>query len=329
MSQGPLLPWDVLARPTAQTTISTRRVPGSPHDFFWGLDAVGQVLLVLLLPGKPPPKQSLPRLRGIDVSVQKLGGASSAGLLLTLTEERNTDLFAHFCRDVIQSAATAKDNVEAVQAVLLRTLRWHALLKRGVGRLSLLRQQGLLGELLFLETLLPPRKPAAEAIEAWKGPERAPKDFLLGDVGVEVKTRVASGQDAVRISSEDQLARAGYSSLFLHVVDIQQSSATLPNALTLRGIVDRLRSSLETTAPQAVESYDEKLEDAGYLEDDDYSDVHWLLRGTRLFEVTEDFPRIDGRNGLSPAVSRVEYRLDLTLCDAFLRKPDALWQVLG
>lgn len=328
MTAGDALPWDVLARPAAQTNVSTRRVAGSPHDFFWGLDSAGRVLLILLLEGEGPPRQSLPRLRGIDLSVQELGGTSGAGLLLTLTEERNTDLFAYLCRDVVQSAASAKDNAEAVQAVLLRTLRWHALLKRGAGRLSLERQQGLLGELLFVESELLPRKPAAAAVEAWKGPERAPKDFVFGDVGVEIKTRVASGQDAVRISSEEQLSRSGFSSLFLFVFDVQMCSAGSLGALTLRGVVDRLRSLIESAAPQSVEGYDDKMEEAGYLEDDDYSDVHWLVRGTRLFEVTEDFPRIDGRAGLSPAVSRVEYTLDLTLCGAHVREPDALWQVL-
>ena len=132
----------------------------------------------------------------------------------------------------------------------------------------------------------------------------------------------------MRISSEEQLARSGFSSLFLHVVDIQQASQNSAGALNLRGVVARLRSALDTSVPEAVEFYDAKLLEAGYLEEDDYSDVHWVIRGTRLFEVTEDFPRIDGRTDLSPAVSKVEYGLDLTFCDAFLREPSALSEVL-
>jgi hypothetical protein len=322
------LPWAVLTRPLASTTVNTRRVADSTHDFYWGVDATGRVLLILLLEDEGPPTKSLPRLRGIEIAVQDLGGTSGAGLLLALTEDRYTDLFGYLCRDVVKSAASATSNQEAVQAVLMRTLRWHALLKRGTGRLSVESQQGLIGELLFMEDELLPRRPSAEAIDAWKGPEGGPKDFVIRDAGIEVKTRSATGQDVVRISSEGQLARAGFADLFLFVVDVQKTTDDRSGSFTLRQVVDRVRASVDAGAPQAVEAYDSKLVEAGYLDEDDYSEIFWAIPQVRLFEVLGEFPRIDGGTELSPAVSRVEYSLDLQFCDAFLRERDALQRVL-
>ena len=108
---------------------------GSDHDFYWGRDVAGRVLLILLLKTARPPKESLPSLRGIEVTVQDLGGTSSAGLILTLNEARNTDLFAHLCRDIVQSASSTRDNNEAVQAALQRPTAGMRF-KQGTGRLS-------------------------------------------------------------------------------------------------------------------------------------------------------------------------------------------------
>ena len=144
-----------------------------PWDFFWARGLDGRVLLTLSHATGSAPTTTLPRLRDIEVTLSPPDD-------FKLLDSNQRDIFQTLCRDIISAAAQVESEAEAVSAALMRTWRWHHLLRGGRGTLlSPEEQRGLLGELFVLERLLLPRIDASSAVTAWRGPLGAPKDFEI------------------------------------------------------------------------------------------------------------------------------------------------------
>jgi hypothetical protein len=97
---------------------------------------------------------------------------------------RNFYIFATAVADAI-----LQDQKSALDAVRLELQMLGALLETKP-LLSLERQVGLLGELLFLEHLI--KKIGPIAISAWMGPRGEPHDFRFNNIEIEVKTTTGS-----------------------------------------------------------------------------------------------------------------------------------------
>ena len=136
------------------------------------------VLLTLHLAAESAPTNRLPRLRDIEVSLWPPDESGTQILAFKLLNSNQQDIFQNLCRDIVSVAARADYEAEAVSVALLRTWRWHHLLRSGRGTLlSQEEQKGLLGELFVLERLLLPNIDAYSAVRAWRGPLGSPKDF--------------------------------------------------------------------------------------------------------------------------------------------------------
>jgi hypothetical protein len=204
-----------------------------------------------------------------------------------------------------------------------RTWKWHALLKNEADpRLSLEEQQGLVGELLFLEMLLGRTDPAA-AIGYWRGPLGAPKDFLVNGSAAELKCR-QGGRPYVKISSEHQLDRDGLTALFLVVVELTPASEQVDGAFTLDDLVTRLRSLVDHVSPRQTAQFNGLLATAGFLDQHNYSDRWWLQIGLRVFEVGEGFPCVVPTM-LPSGITETRYHLDLGACASFSTDEDRLF----
>ena len=162
----------------------------------------------------------------------------------------------------------------------------------------------------MLERLLLPRMGASAAVTAWHGPLGSPKDFEVGRLAIEVKTRRGGATPSVAIASEDQLDESGVDSLFLFVIDLDQAPADATGAMTVRNVADRLRQRLFSLDPAAADVFDTLLSAAGIRPEDDYSDSHWLEGLSRLYLVTGEFPRI-ARTEVRSGVSHVRYAISL------------------
>ena len=184
-------PWKDLSPPSVAKAISAKRVDaGIPWDFFWARSFDGFCLLVVQHAEDSTPQGKLPHLQGIEVSETDGTDGVQRLLILKLLDSSQRDLFHRLCSDILSCAETAKSEKEMLGVVLSRTWRWHHLLRGGSDRrLSAEEQKGLIGELLVLERYLFPSCLPMEALSAWGGPMGSPKDFEMGQVGIEVKAR--------------------------------------------------------------------------------------------------------------------------------------------
>lgn len=314
-------PWADIGR--AGGSLTLRRVdPLHPADFFWARDADGSCALVLIVSDGTTVDEPRPVLNGIRI-IEAPDQDGKNAFVLVLKREEDRELFRHLCDDIVDACRSKAGDQAFLASTIRRAWKWHSLLRGGANqRLGPQEQQGLIGELLFLERLVNHLTPKA-AIEAWRGPLDEPKDFVFSDRAVEVKARHV-GKDAVKISSEHQLQVIDGQQLSLAVVALSPSIAEAPGGISLDSLVQRVREAVITLDPSADEGFDARLLSAGYSTEQDYSDTWWLPVATSAYAVGEGFPRIEA-TGLPEGVSLVTYWLRLDLCAPFEHAYDDLF----
>lgn len=219
---------------------------------------------------------------------------------------RDSELVRVFDRLVIEILEVAERTGERLDLVQARALvEWRHLLSAARGRISHETATGLFGELTILCHLA--KTEPQLALDAWVGPTLAVRDFCHGTRAIEVKSRVVSSEERVRISSLDQLDGRDLDSLMLAVVDVED---------------DEFGRSLGQLADHAVSlgvprlALNDRLEGfgfvAGMVGDDDRRMSTVRLRA---WKVEADFPALTGAaiDALAQrAIIGVNYGLDLT-----------------
>ena len=322
-------PWREIEPPNISHSVNARRVHAElPWHFFWARGADRNILLTLRHAAESAPGTPLPKLRDIEMTLSQPDHSNTRILAIKLLDPGQQDIFHALCQDIISAAAQADSEAQAVSVALMRTWRWHHLLRGGRGAaLSPEEQKGLLGEMLVLERLLLPSMGASAAVTAWRGPLGSPKDFEIGRVAIEVKTRRGGATPSVAITSEDQLDESGVDSLFLYVIELDDAPADAVDGLTIRDVADRVRERLLSLDPGAADVFDTLLSAAGLRPEDDYSNSRWLEGLSRIYLVAGEFPRI-ARNEVRPGVSHIRYAISLIDCELFLASASTLTEAL-
>lgn len=203
------------------------------------------------------------------------------------------------------------------------------MLKGGLDeRLSNEEQKGLIGELRVLELVLLPRFSACDALEFWRGPEGAPKDFSIGNISIEAKAKRGAAQPYIAVTSENQLDEQGINRLFLAVTYIDEAAPELQNALTLTEYVERITNIAMANDAGSLGYLEGRLGEAGYSSEHDYSDQYWMIGKTRWYHVTGNFPRLSG-SSMPDGLRKVTYSLDLSACDDWERDIASVESVLN
>ena len=295
------MPWTPIAPGRA------RRVDADHvADFFWSVSNQGESQLILDFP-TPKEDPSLPRLRGLVIAITQAGQDQSR-LVLRLADESLRDVFWRLCQDIIETSRIAKGEESAAHIAIRRAWRWHHLLRGGAnGLLSPEEQKGLIGEIHVLKQLLTFMEPS-DALESWRGPLGAPKDFEIGLKALEAKARRSAAAPKVTINSEYQLDSDGLDLLLLHVVDV--SAAVEGAGFTLTDAVRSLTGELQAIDEGLLGPVEDRLSAAGFSWAHDYSDFRWEEGQHRLYNVRDAFPRIVATD-VPTGIGRVKYELDL------------------
>ncbi len=299
--------------------VDTRRVDANGRwNFFWAVMPRADVALVLQLATLPKPMPDLPRLKNLEIRFQTLPGGPI--LYIRLKDNAQLELFETLCRDVVAAGELADTEATALERAILRTFRWHYLLRGGKAEvLSEDAQKGLIGEIEVLKLLIAGLG-AKAALTAWTGPSGAPKDFELRSDCVEVKARRGASQPYVKIANEHQLSDVPDRRLWLAILAVDKVQP--PHGHTLTERVAEVTELLERTEPSSIREWDLRLADAGYDFLHDYSPWRWIVSEPEFHAVSDGFPRISAPVPLG--VSNVTYALALSACAPF----SASWKVV-
>jgi hypothetical protein len=153
-----------------------------PADLYAALDAQGRPGLLLVCPAEPPRHITL---HAVDITiVQRADGRWNMGLWLRTAPL--LPIFGQVCQDLVEVTRDVPREATA-RALFDRLLRWKRLLEPGNAGLTLAKLRGLIGEVIVLRECLA-KWPAAEVVDAWRGPLEEDQDFALPGLLVEVKT---------------------------------------------------------------------------------------------------------------------------------------------
>lgn len=310
-------PWDSIAVP--QSDLKLIRVDDKHHhDFSWGKDASGKLLLVLALPGADAEelRKRKIELNGIKADIRQLAESGNIYFQLTLQSTDNTDIFHTLCNDIIEKTRTVPDLQIALALVYQRLERWRAFLSKTTKNILTLQEiQGLFAELFFLEECVDKKHVTAQAaVEGWQGPLGAPHDFIFGPEAVEIKSLSGSFADGVRISHEGQLT-SHLNHLYMHVVFLVQDF-DCNTGLSLNQLIQRIRAKL---TGEVLVTFDSRLFEFGYIDIPDYDRPCFSVSQARTYEVLDGFPRLTPEN-IPQGISEVSYFIRFASIENFLIK---------
>lgn len=253
-------------------------------------------------------------LSEIEVSLFKDSSFPDSKFLLIQLVNRDCrvrDIFAAICGNIANTIQSVSSEREAVLLVVSQMRKWQDLFSKKIKTtLSVQEQQGLFGELSFLQKLICSSMDKVHAVKSWVGPNMNPQDFQSELWAVEVKTITANKFPNVLINSELQLDESTISKLYLYnmVVEI------LPvDGKTLPGLIDELRDILSQET-YAANLFENKLLYSGYFDTDKdvYKERHYYIRKENYYLVQGEFPRIKKEN-LLLGVSDVKYSISLAV----------------
>lgn len=255
-----------------------------------------------------------PSARGFDVFPETVrpGPHGTVRLCLIHADARAAELFRLLAHDIAGAVSRTDHRLNAARAVVDRLRVWQAFFRRDMEGLTREEQEGLFGELLFLEALLDAGLAADSAISAWQGPSGAPRDFSLPACQIEVKA--GTSRDGFFVSSLDQLDTDSAGVLLVAFSELEE----MPEGTSLPDVVSRIAARLRSASLRAADAFEDRLLQSGYLavQSGSYSLRRWRVVRRSFFRVTGDFPRIR-RAELRSGVVDVRYRVALSQCLPF------------
>jgi hypothetical protein len=286
-----------------------------PLDFYLGRESSGEWVLLLITEEH---SKSSREYQAIHVVCRQRHDGRWA-LLFRLMRQELEKLFSLLCEDLVESSRNLQDPSKYASFVLARFARWQKLLEQGhSGLLDEAAIRGLIGELLFLEKKAIPSRGLREAVNGWVGPLSAARDFRFPEHEYEVKT-IRLGTNRVIISSAEQLdLPVNLLDLFIVLLDDAEPESH-PEAFTLLNIVGRLKELMESDSV-ALETFESRLLDAGFVMRDEYSERAYIFRQFRGFRVEEDFPAIR-RSQLPVGIGKVSWELEIPAILSFELNP--------
>lgn len=250
-----------------------------------------------------------------------------ATLELILEDRNYSDIFSSLVQDIITNCSKEQTERKMVQSLFNRLQMWkHFLEHYGSEGLNDMQQRGLYGELRFLRDFIIPELGISEAVQSWKGPQKAQHDFQISGVAIEAKTGSEKQPQKVRVSSEQQLDDHGFHALFLFYISLKE---VVGSSETLENIVEEIRA-LCVEQPDTLNEFNNLMILAGYIDShrEKYSQKGYVNRSSYIFRVEEDFPRITERD-LKIGVGNVEYTIDLSACLPYSVEEDDLRKIIA
>lgn len=251
------------------------------------------------------------KFKGVEIFPLEL--ENSVELNVFLLENELIEIFSLLIENIIDELQSVNNEKDALLKILNTILKWKKLFdKINFQGLSLEQQKGLIGELLFIDSLLNHEIPLAKIFNSWTGPEFEDKDFIFGAMGTEIKF-TSSKNPSLKITSERQLDNQNLSNLFL---TLYTTVETKNNGFSLNSLVEQIKSKIDVDL-EALKLFNEKLIIAGYndVDYDNYNKLYCLV-DSYYFNISTEFPKIT-KNQLALGIYNTSYSIELSALDKF------------
>lgn len=226
---------------------------------------------------------------------------------LALTDKESWWIFKMLCLAIYEELSNheCSTNDEFVARLNKVLQRYASFFRTARSAFSAEQALGLYGELLFLRNQLIPRYGIEQALHFWKGPEAAPKDFVLLTAEFEVKTTLDSGNARIiHISNLKQLSETPGKPLYLLLYTLRQTDEGCGQ--TLNALVDNIRMHCSDKA----ELLFNLLQKSKYDRASVFSEVPYEIANQNYYAIGADFPRLT-TDSVPPELFSAKYSLNL------------------
>lgn len=292
---------------------SRRRVDSETlHNLFWITDLQGNYGFYLKRNRRFESTETTAKLKGISI-IKRNSQDDIGELFLILKNKEDWQIFYALCEDLVAVAHRYDSEDQMLSAVEVRLKRWQQLLKQDRSQeMTLEKQMGLFTELLCLKDIIAPKVGFRQAVFSWVGPEFDKQDFLIDNAIIEVKSYRTSKGAVVHVSSLYQL-HSEKEPLFLVSYGLTRSN----DGLSIEDIAQEIKKLLYEKAPDAVDAFDTKLMEYGYIPEIIKEPLYqFIVDKRRAFLVSDEFPKIFPSDIKSQIVS-VNYSIDLSGCTEY------------
>lgn len=274
-----------------------------PLDFYIGKNDEYVKELILITEYEPSKMKSS---KSVEVVKGKRFDEKWA-IQVRLVKPEQEDVFIHLCWDLIESSRGVHNQLQGLETVIARFVKWQKLMEYGSGGLVEEAIKGLIGELIYAKQILVNKYDLDTIISSWLGPEGADRDFVFNDTWTEVKT-ISTGKLSIGITSMEQLDTSIEG--VLAVLTLDNTSPIDNKGFSFASVIDDFRTLLRA-CPNALLSFEEKLVNVGYYEKKEYAEKFYRVGGFRFFRVNCNFPKLT-REMVRNEISRVNYEIILS-----------------
>jgi hypothetical protein len=247
-------------------------------------------------------------------------------LHIELLDYSSRDVFSILCENLVVSISKLKTEQSIIKTILNQLEKWKSLFDKynSIG-LTPSEQQGLFGELHFLQKYLSYNVEHISILHSWVGIDKALRDFQYNNWALEVKTTAGNNHQKINVSSERQLDETLLDTLYLYHLSVEVSKG---NGENLHNKVLSIRKEFEDDAI-ALNLFNNKLMEVGYFEKHSelYKEKCYQVRQEKFYKVEKDFPRIK-ENEVRNGVGDIKYSIILSDYNEYLVAENTIFKTL-
>lgn len=305
-------PWKTL-----NSKINSKRCdPESSFNFYWGLNNNKEYLF--LIEHENCEDWPIKKLSFSEINIEHYQLKSGYRVLLTLKDLNDWDIFYTLCNDLLFLSKDVDNEKVLLTMIHNRLQRWQKIFRKtGKKLLTEQEQQGLIGELYFLNEYLFNNYSIPVALSFWRGPVGEKQDFGIGNNSIEIKTKLGTSSSSIQISSIEQLdfqTQFG----FLYVMTLNYSNNN-DDTFTLNSIIENIKEKIEDY--ESIELFESLLLKIGYIELPEYGEKYYEINKDNFYEVKNDFPKLTFSN-IPNGINSVQYTIDLKSCNSYILGKD-------
>jgi len=260
------------------------------------------------------------------VSIELLIYPDYKELTFILLDNELEEIFYLFIENLFENIKFLKNEDQVIVDTSNTISKWKRLFdKIRPNLLTDEQQKGLIGELLFIKQLISNEISIPVSINNWFGPDFFNKDFIIENIGFEIKT-TSQDRPVIKISSEQQLDTQDLKSLFLVQFILEERKN---NGNSLPEFINNIREILKNEYAEKL-IFENSLLKTGYNDNDAsrYTKKYEVIEVV-MYKVEEDFPKIT-KSILPKGVFNSVYNLEVPFLEKFkINNPNILSLIYG
>ena len=268
---------------------------------YYGITKDGFSRLSFLSSLKPSKIDSTKMLRVIQ-------GEEGKGNYWTCFDLLNRDfekIFYMFCDDMTNVIQGIGNELSELNTIKDRFSIWKIMFKKVYSSLSSEKEQGLFGELYFLDKYMISKYGIDNALNSWAGPLGYNKDFSIDNTWYEIKT-ISINSTCVKISSLSQLSSNNPGKLA--IIRIEKMSEEYNNGMC--SILDVFYDILnQINDAELQEKFINKVLEYGFNPETDFKKNKFSISDISLYAVENDFPRLTEKDIKFQEIDNVTYEI--------------------